>query len=375
MSRTLRLASVTILCAAALPACTGAAPVLVGSVDMATAPDLTIVRPPLGMPVDVPKNTWSWIDFPDSACDDGTPTGIGVNPGTSNNLLVFINGGGACWAYDLCFVLNASVHGPYGKPQFDAEFGGATAKGSILSRDAGNPFADYTYVFVPYCTGDVHAGAKVTTYTNGTDSRVMHHVGHLNFLAFMKRIAATWPTPDKAVLSGASAGGFGAAMNYNVFRQYFAASKASYLIDDSGPVFKGDELPQGYRDAWYASWGLDQTLGPICPDCQMDLSAFMTGLGKNYPTDRMALLSSLQDQTISGYFVQSPGTFQANLLDTATTVLDPIPNFHYFFVPGKTHTMVGNPARFTSNGVGLWTWLTQMINDDPAWTSHKPPGT
>src|SRR2546423_10974885 len=82
-------------------------------------------RPPLGDPLTTTMNAWSWVDFPDSSCDDGSATGIGVNQGSSNNLLVFMNGGGACWDYLTCFQINTAVHGPFGKTQFDAQVNNA----------------------------------------------------------------------------------------------------------------------------------------------------------------------------------------------------------------------------------------------------------
>jgi hypothetical protein len=30
-------------------------------------------------PITATAGSWTWIDFPDSTCDDGTPTGIGIN--------------------------------------------------------------------------------------------------------------------------------------------------------------------------------------------------------------------------------------------------------------------------------------------------------
>ena len=61
-------------------------------------------------------------------------------------------------------------------------------QGSLFDRnDPDNPTKDYSYVFVPYCTGDVHAGNKIATY-NGIET---HHVGWNNITAFMGRILPT----------------------------------------------------------------------------------------------------------------------------------------------------------------------------------------
>src|SRR4051794_25698091 len=83
--------------------------------DMTQGSTLDMAQPPLGMAIDAPKGTWTWVDFPDSYCDDGSHTGIGIKKTDSKNLLVFMNGGGACWDYLTCFQLNTAVKGPFGK--------------------------------------------------------------------------------------------------------------------------------------------------------------------------------------------------------------------------------------------------------------------
>jgi hypothetical protein len=138
---------------------------------------------------------------------------------------------------------------------------------------------------------------------------------------------------------------------------------------------EGDSIPSGYRSAWYTEWRLDKVLDPICGDpCRMDLSLAVKALASAHSKDRMALLSSLQDQTIRTYFLLSPTGFQAALTMMAHDILDPAPNFHYFFVDGQTHTMLGQLPQFTSNGTALESWLTQEVTDDAAWatTSTAP---
>ncbi len=85
-------------------------------------------------PITAAAGKWTWVDFPDSACDDGTPTGIGVNPGTSSNLIVFLNGGGACWNAQDCLVNNTSAHGPFGGVQFNQVFGGGSPTGTAITK-------------------------------------------------------------------------------------------------------------------------------------------------------------------------------------------------------------------------------------------------
>ena len=333
-------------------------------------PDMVIPTPPLGAAIDAPKNTWTWIDFPDSVCDDGTPTGIGVSLTDSKNVLVFLNGGGACWDYTTCVILNTSTHGPFGKAEFDG-LNVAQANGSVLGRDAGNPFKDWNLVYVPYCTGDVHGGDNVATYMSGGNTRTIPHKGHANVVSYLKRLGATFSNPDKVVWSGSSAGGFGSAVNYDTARQYWPRTKM-YLLDDSGPPLLGDDIRSNLKDAWFAAWGFDKWIGDLCNTCKDDLSAFIPILVKKYPNDRFALLSSEQDQTIRGFYLMSGTQFQTALYSMATQRLDVTTTFHYFFTSGQNHTMLGAIGTHTTAGVNLKNWITQFETDDSAWKSAKP---
>lgn len=328
--------------------------------------------PPAAEPIaGLVAGSWSWVDFPDSACDDGSPTGIGVSPGTGPDLVLVLNGGGACWDYLTCYVLGTANHGPYGEREFRA-LEASALPGSILDRALpGNPFLDATLVFVPYCTGDIHGGDNVATYVGPGETRIHHHVGHANLVAFVRRLAATFPSPRRLVVSGGSAGGFGSLLNYPTVRQAWPAAQG-ILVDDSGPPLERGDVPQGLLDAWYESWRLDRVLDPVCgPACRTDLSAGLAAVEALYPGDRMALLSSLQDRVISGYYVTSGPQFEAALLRMAADRIDPAPNARYFFVAGDTHTMLGNPAAF-AQGPTLLEWLGQQASGDPAWTSRRP---
>lgn len=334
-----------------------------------TTPDMKEPRPPLGEPITAPANTWTWVDFPDSTCDEGTPTGIGINPGTSPNVLLFLMGGGACWDYSTCITVGFAAHGPFQKADFDGFTRGFS--GILDRKNPDNPAPDWTYVFVPYCTGDVHAGDNEVVYSSGNDSQTYRHRGRRNLEAFIKRVAGTFPGAPKVVISGSSAGGYGAAFGFPIARRYFPDAKV-YLLDDSGPPLMGSAIPDSFRAAWYKNWNLGPVLDPTCPDCRDDLSLVIPAYVPRFPDDRMALLSALQDKTISGYLLRAPATFESDLLEVAAERIDPTAHFRYFFVPGQTHTMLFDLGRFTSNGTRLGDWLKRFVGDDPAWTSTRP---
>jgi len=320
-------------------------------------------------PLPATPGGWTWIDVPGMGCDDGSGTGVAVDPlPGSDALFVYFMGGGACWDASTCFVLNTSVHGPYGKAQWDAS--GAPTITPVLDRArATNPLRNASYVFIPYCTGDLHAGSNVATY-DVLGPRPFAHVGRRNVEALLPRLLATWPALARVVIAGSSAGGYGATLNYDLIRRAYPGAEVA-LVDDAGPLLEGDGIPAGHRAAWYANWHLGDVVDPLCgADCGNDLSLVYPALVAKYPQDRMALLTSLQDQTIRTYFLILLGIdFEQRLRALVTDRLAPTATFRTFAIPGESHTLLGGINTITSGGLTVEAWLGQMLTGDPGWAT------
>lgn len=321
-----------------------------------------------------PKNAWTWVDVAGASCGDGSPTGFAVNPGDAPDVLTFLDGGGACWDYTTCFTLALASPGPFGEAQLDARL--AAFAGTFFDRaDPSNPFRSWTYVFIPYCTGDLHAGDADASYRPlGPDmrpSRRWQHHGRANIRADLLLLSAAFPDPLRLVVSGASAGGYGALLEYDTFRAAWPAAR-TFLVDDSGPPLEGDAIQPALHGAWRAAWRLDTLLDPICARCRDDLSALVTAVASRHPDDRLALLSSLQDRVIRAFVVLPPTGFEAALRMMVHDRFDPLPSARTFLVPGEAHALLAAPGSFTAGGVPLATWLAQMVDGDPAWRSVGP---
>ena len=262
--------------------------------------------------------------------------------------------------------------GPTPRAQFES-LATTILPGSILDRQlANNPYKDWNLFFIPYCTGDLHIGNAEAVYTNGTTTQTFHHKGRANTEAFLARIATTVPNPEQVVVTGVSAGGFGAALNYDLVRSTFPNAKV-FLLDDSGPLLKNNAISPVLREAWAKAWNYAPVFDAIDPTVKDDFSALYTALSRKYPNDRMALLSSQQDQTIRSYLGLSATDFQSALLDLDATVLEPLPNTRSFITTGQGHTMLVRPAALSSQGVALMDWLNQMQSaSDTEWRSVRP---
>lgn len=321
-------------------------------------------------PIEAPSETWTWVPFPDSRCGNGSPAGIGVNLTTrSTRVLIFFMGGGGCWDALTCHLLNTAAHlnEDYNESVFRQEVGGLNSLLIFNRADTRNPFRDASYVFVPYCTGDIHGGNNVMTYNVGGAARTTYHVGARNMQSYLARLVRTFPRPDRVWVSGTSAGGYGAGIHWQRVQDAFPMARVD-LLDDSGPPINP---PATRFNLMKNAWNLQFPAG--CTNCADDLSALMPYYRERFPPPhRMGLLSYTQDSTISTYFGITGAMFQTQLNALMTTGFDPTPNFRYFTATGTQHTMVGSIGRATTMGTALLDWVTAFATDSSTWSSVRP---
>jgi hypothetical protein len=367
-------------CGTDTPAAEDSAPVEDVLADAADAEDTlepdTVLRPETQdvaevTPLEAEPGVWTWFDQPGSSCSDGSETGFALNVGERDDVLVLFSGGGACWDFNSCFLFATATAGPYRKQEFDAAADRLGA-GVADRDDPENPYRGFSYVFVPYCTGDLHAGERVMSYTAGGLTRTWHHTGAVNARLMLARLAATFPRPARLVVAGLSAGGYGATLQYAAFREAFGAEQ-SQLLDDSGPLLVADGIPADYRAAWFLNWRLDRVVDPICgQDCKQDLSRLYPALSARFPGDRMALVSSLQDKVIATTLQLSGAAFESEIRQLASDALAPLANWRTFLFAGDEHTALGGPAAVKVGETDLRGWLGWMLDGDTAWVSLVP---
>jgi hypothetical protein len=326
----------------------------------------------------VEKPFTGWVGVGGMRCADGSATGVGISPGTSDpdKVLVYLAPGGACWSTGAC---STTVPRAFGSAEYTILK--AFAAGTIFDRTlAGNPFRTWTQVFVPYCTGDVHAGDTVRVHGGVT----WEHHGWKNLQAAVATFTGVLQRPTHLVVAGSSAGGYGALAAYDLVRAEWdpAGGTTAALLDDSGPTFDATGLPSTLLARWWDVWGLGSTIGTRCPACETNLAAVWSGLHARHPADRLALLSTTQDQTMRGFFAdpelaisaQTGAEFEAHL-DAFVQSLGTLgPQVAAYRVGGTTertrHALLAD-AFFLGNtqGRALLDWVSQLTALDPAWAS------
>lgn len=311
-----------------------------------------------------PNETWTWVPVDGMQCADGSPTGIGVNlTDRSDRVMVFLQGGGACWDLNTCFTLMSAVHitGGFGQSDFQTEISSVGAS-YLFQRITTNPFRDASWIYVPYCTGDLHDGANVAMLDA---THTVHFVGRTDTQLVLSRVAATRPTADTVWLVGVSAGGYGVALDWDLARAAWPQA-AVHVLADSSPLVTTE--PTRYA-AMQAAWQM--SFPTPCPGCTSDLGAVPAALRASVPAgDRYGLLANTRDQTISTYFGITQDQL-ANEILAAQGAMTP-PAQAAFLLGGTSHVLLTNPAAQTTTGVVLSTWIDQWATGDAAWANAGP---
>jgi hypothetical protein len=317
---------------------------------------------------DVPLETWTWIDVPGMSCGNGSPTGIAINPSTrSHNLVLMFEGGGACWdaatCYGILIPVAASHLDGFNAQTFASVQGQIDNNWAFQRSDPTSPFHDATWVFVPYCTGDLHAGTKATVYSALGQMRTMHHVGGTNVDAMLE-----WLSPytfDQIFAIGISAGGFGVQLNWDRIAAAFPGATTNVLADGAQLV----PVEAGRWGSMKAEWAMRFPTGcAACADRLDNLAAYWR---TTPPTDggRYGLLASLQDAVLGLFFGYDAGAMRAVSLPVATAMTG---DAAAFMIDNTTHTMLGAPTTMTSTGVVLRPWVEQWAAGTGAFMTAGP---
>jgi hypothetical protein len=353
--------------------------------DASMPPDGGDAGPTFGPPIEVPSadfEKWVWVDIPEMRCSDDSPAGVVVNfTAQSRDLVIFFQGGGACWDGLTCSVQKDQIKPLQPDPLATWMADGEHAQSGIFVRDdMTNPLRRSNYVVIPYCTGDGHIGNKVGDYGA---LGVVHHVGYANVTAAIQRIVPTFLDAPQIVVSGFSAGGIGASGNYHQIASAFESVGRGpvVLINDAGPIMRAPFLSDAAQTKLRLAWGLDQAIDTSCPACATDGFHSVERLNAEmHPGLRGSLICAYDDSVVRllygalGSAIEG-GVEAQGLADLAdwkasfASAVEPtaLREFYYF---GDRHGAIEIfPLADTP---GLAEFLTAQLDGSANWTSVRP---
>lgn len=301
-------------------------------------------------------------------------------PGKTKRLLVHFDGGGACWDPNTCIsgpAVPMAIYTPELGPNVNPEKMG----GLFDLANLRNPYKDWSMVYIPYCTGDIHWGSADTQYSDSSGALTgkpagtvtIHHRGFDNFLYVREWLKNRYAVTDgkkksknqvdQLLVTGASAGGYGAAVAYPYLRSLFPSARG-YLLSDSGTGVVTDAfLQQAVRSpnsVWnaknnFATWipGLDELAGKPANEF---LEHYYFSLSHYYPGDRFSQYMTRWDAIQTFFFhvmlhqnniplwrqvsQLSYAEWHAELMDKIAVASAMNPNFRYYVASGCNHTLL-----------------------------------
>lgn len=262
----------------------------------------------------------------------------------SEDLLIFLQGGGACWSA-FCLAVTAA---PSGIPVVDA-----------LNQDLPeNPFAGMDTLYVPYCDGSLFIGENEVTTDAGVERK--YH-GLQNLSAALTMGYRRFPHPRRVVLIGASAGGYG-TITAALLVRYVYPDVPIQVVDDSGLGLGHPGAPE-FVGGILEEFNARRFIPSDCADCLAD--GHLTGLVKyeleHDPALRIAALSSWDDFIIGHVFLElEPQAFRDALQVKTGALHDAFPDrYRRFIYSGRAHTaLLGAP--------------TAIVGDDPTAVDVPP---
>lgn len=304
-----------------------------------------------------------------TACVDGSPYAYYVQKGDPSKLIIDFQGGGACWDNGTC---GANI---YKKNNQAPEIAGG--QGIYNRSNPDNPFKDWTHVFVTYCSADIHLGNAERTYGNLS----VQHRGQLNTRAALSWVYVNVPKPQSILVTGCSAGAYGAAMWAPFLMRRYPEAKVAQFGDSGAGVLTPAFPTQGFVN-WNISGAVPAWIPSLYRFSQkpdgFTLNTVYSEVGKAYPKNAVAQYNTALDGTQIFFYGLMKGEAQPSqttavewatrMVQSKQAINSQTPNFSFYIAPGSRHCILPFPEFYSTNvgGVKLTDWLRKLVETGDA---------
>jgi hypothetical protein len=285
-----------------------------------------------------------------------------VRKASSRNVLLYLQSGGGCFSAKTC----APKRGLY-DPTVSAEDDPAHRSGIFDFADPRNPFADYSVVYVPYCTADVHVGDAITTYAPGLTVR---HKGYANGTAALDRLIATFPKATNVVVAGESAGSIAAPLYGGLVADRLPGARVTVLADGSGTY---PDTPR--FNEILAAWGIAHVAPSWAGHAQgiangWSVPGLFIGSGRRFPRIVFARHDHAHDAEQARWYPLThvhAGNLLSLLERNEAQIERAGVEVHSYIAPGRSHIVLtdGPFYREQVNGRRLVDWVARLITGKP----------
>ena len=304
-------------------------------------------------------------------CIAGTPFTVFTREQNPAKLMIFLQGGGACWQdFYFCNILADEVPPPLAGPQSGIWVDSFDTGSEVLP----NPVGDWSVVYVPYCDGSVFTGDNDVADPNFPFGPVRFHRGLRNISAAMDLAHDTFSHPSRILVAGSSAGGVGAAsMAPFLARFLYGNNDHLFVFNDAGPVAINTNDVAAVQ-ARAADWNFGSLFPASCTDCddQGQTTELIEWRLENDSTVREAFYSTDGDAT-DRFFLNVPTqeAYRELILSEHGALHQAYPDRYNAFIRSgdDEHTALQRPSFYLAeaNGVPLYEWTDDFLVPRPFW--------
>eukprot|EP00746_Dinoflagellata_sp_MGD_P158420 gnl/MRDRNA2_/MRDRNA2_86466_c0_seq1.p1 gnl/MRDRNA2_/MRDRNA2_86466_c0~~gnl/MRDRNA2_/MRDRNA2_86466_c0_seq1.p1 ORF type:complete len:657 (+),score=105.70 gnl/MRDRNA2_/MRDRNA2_86466_c0_seq1:289-1971(+) len=325
----------------------------------------------------------------------------------TSKLYVEFMGGGACFDRPTCAQSAWGSEVQEGTPGYISNLDLLMTVEVAMDRNCGvvpfgmgnlcnrrNPLKGYSLVYIPYCTGDLHAGNNEYDY----EGTMIHHQGAKNTHAVLQWVYEAFPNPEIIVALGGSAGGLGASIWGPVLAEHYSRARVYVLADSTMHVPSGTIV----SESWYAGafgqdcWKLNNkyTIQDNASTINANYADFLSdALHKFNGRLVLAMMTCDEDRAAVEwwhYMMEAYNiTYQDSEKDHRMAAMwsmlrqinDTVPagSFHSYVLPGDCHHMTLEPEFFNlyaePGKKNVSVWISDVLDasevNNHVWCDHE----
>ena len=297
-------------------------------------------------------------------CADGSPYSYWIHQGDPNKVVFFLQGGGACFDPTTC----AFDSGSYKTKVGAGDDPNNISTGIFDLANTRNPLADYSFVFAPYCTGDVHLGNSTHVY--GPNLTVQHK-GSIDATTALKDLAVHFPNATQLLVAGESAGSAPTPLYAGLAHDLLPNAEITVLADGSGAY---PDVP-AINNTIGSLWGTERAIPPWPENAGLTAATWsLPGLfiqAHKHDPDIIFGRHDYAFDRVQTFFAGLAG-FDANdlvsLIDKNETQIEQSGvDLRSYISPGNSHTVLSKPEFYTETveDVPLVDWVSDLIRRQP----------